>query len=96
MTNPGFVAQAFPAGTHVRCIHADDGERRKIVSTFVESALPEQEWLSYFADALSAEDLPARLARLCSGATPYDILSAPPYMVVRRQIVHNPHYPVQA
>ncbi len=45
-------------------IYADDQEHKEIVSKFVESALPEQERVSYFADVLSSEDLPAHLTRL--------------------------------
>jgi hypothetical protein len=64
MINLGFTEEAFPAGTHMCYIYADDHEHKEIVSKFVESAVPEQESVSYFADVLSAEDLPAHLARL--------------------------------
>lgn len=64
MTSLGFTEQAFPAGTHMCYIYADDREHQEIMSKFVESAMSEQEWVSYFADVLSVEDLPAHLARL--------------------------------
>lgn len=64
MINMGFTEEAFPAGTHMCYIYTDDHEHKEIVSKFVESALSEQESVSYFADVLSAEDLPAHLARL--------------------------------
>ena len=64
MTRLGFTEEAFPAGTHMCYIYADDHEHDEIVSKFVESALPEQEWVSYFADLLSEEELPAHFAHL--------------------------------
>jgi len=45
-------------------VYADDREHQETVSKFVESALSEREWVSYFADVPSAEDLPAHLTHL--------------------------------
>ena len=64
MINLGFTEDAFPEGTHMCYIYADDEERAGIISKFIESGLPQGEAVGYFADLPCPEDVPAHLAGL--------------------------------
>jgi len=53
----GFTDEKFPAGTHMCFIYNDDGERRKVISKFLEAGLQEREKIAYFADTMDPAEV---------------------------------------
>ena len=53
----GFTQESFPAGTHMCLIYAQESERRRVISKFLESGLLAKEKVAYFADMLTSEEV---------------------------------------
>ncbi|NQX02084.1 MEDS domain-containing protein [bacterium] len=64
LTDMGFTAERFPAGTHMCLIYSDESERRKIIGKFLESGLLAREKVAYFADTLKPEEVRAWLQEM--------------------------------
>jgi MEDS: MEthanogen/methylotroph, DcmR Sensory domain len=50
MVSLGFDGEPYPAGTHMCLIFNDEGERRWVISKYVQSGLDTNEQVSYFVD----------------------------------------------
>jgi hypothetical protein len=59
----GFTSGTFPAGTHMCYIYNDDEERRRIMSGFVASSLPEGERVIYGGYSSTGTSLEAMLGK---------------------------------
>jgi hypothetical protein len=57
MISLGFDAEPYPMGTHMCFIFNDEGERRWVMSKYIQSGLDDNEQVGYFVDTMSPEDL---------------------------------------
>lgn len=57
LVSMGFTAEPFPAGTHMCLIYSRESERHAVIGKFLESGVAARERVSYFADAMSPEEV---------------------------------------
>ena len=60
----GFSAQKFPEGLHICYIYNDDEERLQVMAKYLQSGQVAKEKLLYLVDAMTSEEMLARLAAL--------------------------------
>ena len=61
-TDMGFTQEILPECNHVCLIYDDEDQRRKIVSEYLAAGLKQGEFVGYFADTTSREDVLAWLS----------------------------------
>ncbi len=53
----GFTDEHFKAGTHMCLIFNDDEERKEIIAKFIDKGISNKEFVGYFADEMTPEEV---------------------------------------
>lgn len=53
----GFTHESFSEGSHMCYIFNDEGQRREVISAFLDSGLSEGEKVGYFVDTITPEEM---------------------------------------